>query len=61
MYMSLCISVPEIMKGLLTLYSPILKKGGYIGFWVVRHSVSRTVRHDFVSAQYLENKSIDLD
>ena len=59
--MSLCIYVSEIMKGLLTLYSPILKKGAYIGFWVVCHSVSLIVRHNFVSAQYLENKSIDLD
>ena len=36
-------------------YSPTLKKG----IWVVCHSVRSSVRHNFVSAHYLENKSID--
>ena len=41
-------------------YSPTLKKGGYIGFGLsVNLLVLPSVCHNFVSAQYLENKLID--
>ena len=39
-------------------YSPALKKWGYTGFGL---SVILSVRHNFVSAQYLENKLIEFD
>ena len=42
-----------------TIYSPALKKWGLYWICVVCHSVHPSVRHNFVSAQYLEKYFIE--
>ena len=41
------------------LLQPRFEKMGLYWIWVVRHSVCHSVLHNFVSAQYLENKMIE--